>query len=67
MSTHTATAHESLQAAARTVVTTLAGATEPQRLLQHSRPLHTAVKEMEAMLTSPGSDAARPAPDCRTT
>ncbi|MBI0313926.1 hypothetical protein, partial [Streptomyces javensis] len=53
MSTHTTPNRESLQAAARTVITTLAEATDPQHLLQHSRPLHTAVKEMEAKLTAP--------------
>ncbi|MFF5138615.1 hypothetical protein ACFY6U_02490 [Streptomyces sp. NPDC013157] len=67
MSTHTTPTRESLQAAARTVITSLAGAAVPQHLLQHSRPLHTAVKEREAMLTDTHAAPARPAPpDCRT-
>lgn len=49
----TTSADEDRQTAARAVITALAGAPHPQRLLQHSRSLHTAVTEMEAMLTDP--------------
>lgn len=59
MSTHTSPAR--LQAAARTVIITLAGATDPQRLLQKSRSLHTAVAEMEALLAS-GNDTPLESP-----
>ncbi|MFF9457312.1 hypothetical protein [Streptomyces flaveolus] len=64
MSTHTFLARDSLQAAARTVIITLAGAADAQRLLQGSRSLHTAVAEMEALLdsandTPPGRDPSR--------
>ncbi|MFD5544229.1 hypothetical protein ACFWIJ_42135 [Streptomyces sp. NPDC127079] len=57
MSTHTTPARENRQAAARTVITALAGATHPERLLQHSPSLHTAVTEMEVMLTDPPATA----------
>ncbi|WP_033314115.1 hypothetical protein RFN58_42095 [Streptomyces iakyrus] len=66
MSTHATPYRESLQAAARTVITMLAGVTDPQRFLRHSRLLDTAVKELEAMLTGPRSVAAGPEPDRRT-
>lgn len=57
MSTHTTRARENRQAAARTVITALAAATHPVRRLQHSRSLHVAVTEMEAMLTDPPATA----------
>ncbi|MEI5603427.1 hypothetical protein [Streptomyces brasiliscabiei] len=57
MGTHATSGRENPQAAARTVITTLAAAADPQRLLQHSRSLHTAVTEMEAMLTDPPATA----------
>ncbi|BBC28813.1 hypothetical protein SGFS_001040 [Streptomyces graminofaciens] len=64
MSKHTVPGHENLQAAARTVITTLAGATDPQRLLQHCRSLHTAVTEMEAMLTDAPATEGTPGVSC---
>ena len=49
----TTPADEDRQTAARAVITAQAGAIDPQRLLQHSGSLHTAVTEREAMLTDP--------------
>ncbi|MFE3852053.1 hypothetical protein ACFXPN_12990 [Streptomyces griseorubiginosus] len=58
MGTHATSGRENPQAVARTVITTLAAAADPQRLLQHCRSLHTAV--MEAMLTDPPATADTP-------
>ncbi|MFG6294142.1 hypothetical protein [Streptomyces rochei] len=67
MSTNASLARDGLQAAARTVIITLAGAADAQRLLQDSRSLQTAVAEMEALLDS-ADDTPRegPEPDLRT-